>query len=319
MSVQHILILSFAALAGGVLNSVAGGGTFVVFPTLILSGMPSVSANATSTMALWPGTVASVGAYREDLRTQRRRLLLVLALASVVGALAGAALLLHTPQATFTQLVPWLLLVATLLFVVNGPVMARVRVRAEHRAERAAQRRMSAIAAGATENASREEVGAAHPVSSPAAASRGPTRLSLLGAGLFQLAVATYGGYFGGGMGIVILAMLGLIGLTNINTMNGIKTLVASCTNGVAIITFTIAGIIDWPVALLMLGGAIIGGYGGAHFARKIEPAFVRRLIALIAIGMTVYFFNRTYDLTASLIPTIEGWLGTYVAPAGPF
>ena len=254
MTMPQTGLLLLAAILGGTLNAVAGGGSFVTFPALIFTGVPAVNANATSTVALWPGTVASTAAYREEFGAQRR-LLLPLGALSVAGGVVGALLLLRTPQATFTRLIPWLLLLATLLFTFGGALTARLRARL--------------------------------------AASGRPSRPLLLAIALIQLAVAVYGGYFGGGIGFVILAALALLGLQHIHTMNAIRTLLASCINGVAVLTFVLAGAVAWPQALVMTAGAIIGGYGGAHYARRLDPQLVRRFVIAVGCGMTLYFFLR--------------------------
>ncbi len=252
MTLPQAALLLLSAILGGTLNSVAGGGSFVTFPALIFTGVPPINANATSTVALWPGTVASTAAYREEFGTQRR-LLLPLGAISVLGGVIGALLLLRTPQATFSRLVPWLLLLATLLFTFGGTLTARLRAR---------------LAGGA-----------------------GPSRSLLLVIALIQLAVAIYGGYFGGGIGFVILAALALLGMSHIHTMNAIRTLLASCINGVAVATFVLAGAVAWPQALLMTAGAVVGGYGGARYARRLDPKLVRRFVIAVGCAMTAYFF----------------------------
>lgn len=247
-----------AALGAGALNSVAGGGQFLTFPMLIFAGVPVISANATSSVAVWPGTVAATIGYRRELREQRH-LLVPLALASVVGGVLGAVVLLRTPQATFARLIPWLLLLATLLLIFGGPAVQRIRKRLGH------------------------------------SGSGPPKAGALVGVTLVQLALGVYGGYFGGGMGFVMLAALAFIGLENMHVMNGLKTALASCINGVAVATFVLAGAVAWPQAIVMLVGAIIGGYGGAHYARQLDPKRVRTFTIVVACAMTVYFFVRQY------------------------
>lgn len=253
MTPLHAFALFVAAVLAGGLNSVAGGGSFISFPTLIFTGVPAVTANATSTVALWPGSIASAGAYRNELTIRRTTVALILA--SLVGGLLGAELLLRTPPATFARLIPYLLLVATLLFSFGNALTSRLR------------RRFPKVS--------------------------GSPLLSLVGIVLIQLVIATYGGYFGGGIGILMLAALSLMGMENIHEMNALKTLLASCINGVAVIAFIIAGAVVWPQALLMLVGAIGGGYGGAHYARQLDPRLVRRFVMLVGFGMTIYFFLR--------------------------
>lgn len=253
MMLLHAVALFVAAVLAGGLNSVAGGGSFISFPTLIFTGVPAVAANATSTVALWPGSVASAGAYRNELAIRRTTLALILV--SLVGGFLGAELLLRTPPATFARLIPYLLLVATLLFSFGSRLTGCLR--------------------------SRFQKGLGSPI------------LSLLGITLIQLVIATYGGYFGGGIGILMLAALSLVGMENIHEMNALKTVLASCINGVAVIAFILAGAVMWPQALLMLVGAIGGGYGGAHYARRLDPRLVRRFVMLVGFAMTIYFFLR--------------------------
>ncbi len=245
-----------AALGAGVLNSVAGGGQFLTFPMLIFTGIPAIQANATSSVAVWPGTVASTIGYRRELQ-QQRHLLVPMAAASVVGGILGAVVLLRTPPATFAQLVPWLLLAATLLLIFGGPTVQRIRRRLGHGTE---------IRTG-----------------------------SLVGVTIVQLLLGIYGGYFGGGMGFVMLAAMAFIGLDNMHVMNGLKTALASCINGVAVVTFVAAGAVAWPEAIVMLVGAIIGGYGGAHVARQLDPKKVRAFTIAVGCAMTLYFFARQY------------------------
>ena len=252
MGAQAVLLF-VAALLGGAINSVAGGGSFLTFPALILSGVPPIHANATSTVALWPGSVASVGAYRRELRTIEHALLF--SLVSLVGGALGAIVLLRTPSATFQQLIPYLLLAATLLLGFGPKLNARLR------------RNQTPDAA--------------------------PGRLNLVGSVLLQLVIATYGGFFGGGIGILMLALFGLLGLDNIHVMNALKTLLASCINGIAVLIFVVERAVSWPQASLMLVAAIIGGYGGASVARKLDPLLVRRLVLAIGCAMTIYFFVR--------------------------
>ena len=264
MSPIDALGLFAAALGAGVLNSVAGGGQFLTFPMLIFTGVPVIQANATSSVAVWPGTVASTVGYRREL-AQQRRLVAPLSIASVIGGVLGAVVLLRTPQDTFAQLIPWLLLLATLLLIFGGPAVGRIR---------RAMGRRAAPADG-----------------------HQPGRGALAAIAVVQLLLGIYGGYFGGGMGFVMLAAMAAIGLDNIHIMNGLKTALASCINGVAVATFVIAGAVAWPEALVMLVGAIIGGYGGAHFARQLNPKTVRAFTIAVACAMTLYFFARQYLL----------------------
>jgi uncharacterized membrane protein YfcA len=253
-AIAHAPLLFLAAVAAGGINSVAGGGGFIAFPALVFAGIPPVNANATNTIALWPGTVASSGAYHRELRhRQTWRALAPLFIVSMLGSLVGASLLLRTPQRTFLRVVPWLLLGATLLFIFGARISSFIRARmARHQRADA---------------------------------------LHLAGITLLQLVVSVYIGYFGAGAGMIMLALFALMGMENIHTMNAFKTVLASVANGVAVVTFIVAGAVVWPQAVLMLVGAAIGGYAGAYYAQKLDPAVVRRLVIVIGIAMTAYFF----------------------------
>lgn len=294
-SLREASLLFFAAVAGGIINSVAGGGGFICFPALLFTGVPPINANATNTIALWPGTAASVIAYRHELKQQDRRTILPLAISSIVGGIAGALLLLLTPQQTFMRLVPWLMLVATLLFIFGGNITHFVRKRVASREDR----RASAAIPGEGPH-SHDTVdlldGNVDLSTGPKANGQRPTAAhsTSVTIAIIQLAVAVYIGYFGAGAGIVILALLAVMGMQNIHSMNGIKVLLASSANGVALITFIAAHTIYWPQALLMLLGAILGGYGGAWYAQRLRPAVVRGFVIATGCVMTAYFFWRT-------------------------
>jgi len=254
MTIAQGIVLFLAALLGGALNSVAGGGTFLALPALIFTGVGAIPANATTTVALWPGAIASAGAYRKELETERS-LLLLLGGISIVGGTLGALLLLHTPEATFSRLIPYLLLVATLLFAFGGAAASRLR-------ERMIERGLS-------------------------------TGIVTVGVALLQLPISIYGGFFGGGIGILMLATLGLTGMKNLNTMNALKVVLAACINGAAVVTFVIAGIVVWPQWLVMVIGAIAGGYGGAHFAHKLDQRIIRIFVIFVGSLMTLVFFIK--------------------------
>jgi uncharacterized protein len=255
MSFFTIVLLLLVAFLGGTLNSVAGGGSFFTFPTLIFAGVPSIPANATSTVALWPASIAGIGAYRRELVGLDRRLLIVMAVTSLIGGILGALLLLITPPSIFATLLPYLLLIATLLFTFSPMLTRKLRMRSIEKA-----------ALGSKQ---------------------------LIWISIAQFIIAVYGGYFGGGIGILMLAALALMGLENIHVMNGLKSILATCINGVAVVTFIIAGIIHWPEAILMIVGATIGGYGGAYYARKIDQKWIRLFVIIVGFAMTLYFFIK--------------------------
>jgi uncharacterized protein len=242
-----------AALVAGAVNSVAGGGTLLTFPALIWLGLPPISANATSTVALWPGSFGSMWAYRRQLHGTRRWLLWF-TMPSIAGGIVGAQLLLHTSAARFDAIVPFLVLGATVLFVLQQPLSRR-------------------LARRATEE---------HALSS----SLPPPSVWVLAG---QFGVAVYGGYFGAGIGILMLATLGAMGLNDIHRMNGIKNWGAMCINATAAITFAFSGIVTWPVAATMAVGGLAGGYGGARLALRAGQKWVRR--AVVAIGFLAFFW----------------------------
>jgi len=265
------LILFCAAVLGGTLNSVAGGGSFICFPALVFTGLPAIPANATNSVALWPGAVASVGAYRRELAVQERILLVLLICTSLLGGVLGALLLLLTPPGIFVRLVPYLLLMATLLFTFSGPITARLRGQGQATAPTLGEE-------GQATAPMLEKVRLSVPV--------------LVGISFAQLVISVYGGYFGGGIGILMLATLAMMGMKDIHVMNALKTVLASCINGVAVITFIFAGLVVWPQAILMIIGAIIGGYGGAYYARKIQQKWVRLFVIVVGFTMTFLFLR---------------------------
>jgi hypothetical protein len=255
MHVTHWPILFAAAVTAGAINSVAGGGSFVSFPTLLFVGIPPVKANATNTVALWPGQPASVWAYRHEFRSLSRRVLVPLTVTGILGGVLGAWVLLITPPSTFMKLVPWLLLTATLIFTMSGRITHWIRQRAKH----------------------------------------GEPGEFSTGRGIFlQMFIAFYLGYFGAGAGILILAMLALLGMDHIHTMNALKAWLTTVSNGVAMILFALTPhVVYWPQAILMIVGAMTGGYFGAYFARKTKPEHVRRIVIVIGFVLTAYFFAR--------------------------
>jgi uncharacterized membrane protein YfcA len=247
------LYLFVVALFGGALNSVAGGGSFIGVPALLSVGVPAVAANATTTLAMWPGSLSSTIAYRQEI-ARARHWLMTLGAASLAGGLVGGWLLIRTSDQRFLQLLPWLMLAAAVTFTLGGRVADRLLRKAK--AETPARHVPAWIV-------------------------------------LFQFVVAIYGGYFGGGMGIMMLAAFSIAGMTDIHEMNGIKTLAAVAINGVALVEFVANGAIAWAPGLVMVGGAIIGGYYGAFLARRVSPHVVRAIVIVIAWTMTAYFFMR--------------------------
>jgi hypothetical protein len=251
---QSITILFLAGALGGALNAVAGGGSFIAFPALLWTGVPPIPANATNTIVLWTAAAASGGAYRKRLDVPRR-VMIPLLVASLIGGLAGAFLLLKTPAHTFMRVLPWLTLGATLLFAFGKKFAGGRASVVEH----------------------------------------DTTRAALVGATLFQLAVAVYGGYFGGGMGIVMLAMLAALGMTDIHAMNALKGVMGFVINGVAVVVFILERAVYWKHGCVMILGGILGGFVGAHYAMKMPQAWVQIFVVLVGAGMTVYFFWKAY------------------------
>src|SRR5882762_3162191 len=244
----HLLMLVVAAFAAGVINAIAGGGTLITFPVLLWLGLDPKVANATSTVALWPGLFGGLFGYRRELENSSV-ILLRLGTTSVIGGAIGAWLLIWTPSLTFARLVPFLILFATLLFMAQGTINRRLRLQ-------------------------------------PIIAE--PKALWWLGAMVFQFFSAIYGGYFGAGNGILMLAAMGLLGFQDINRANGIKNFLGICINSIAVLSFALKGLVVWPDALMMAGAATLGGYFGAHMAVRVAQVIIRR--AIVTIGFVITF-----------------------------
>jgi len=281
---QYPLLFLVAAVAGAV-NSVAGGGTLLTFPALVWAGQFAPAwagqveklANATSTVALWPGQLGSLWGYRREIGRSHTAIAL-LAVPSFLGGLAGALLLLGTANETFAALVPYLILTATLLFAVQRPLSRWQRSRGKEEGRRTNEQ-------GGTPGTGGPSSLILHPSSFPLA------RWTVVLA--FQFFVAVYGGYFGAGIGILMLAAFGFLGLTNIHRMNGLKNINGMCINAVAAVLFIVNGLVDWRLAPLMAAGSILGGYAGAGTARRIGQENVRRIVVLIGLGLTIAMFVR--------------------------
>jgi len=252
--VLSYVLIAAAALVAGVINSMAGGGTLISFPTMVWLGRPPIMANATNAVALWPGSLSAMFGYRDDMRRVRRWLYL-LTIPSVAGGALGAILLLHTTEKTFSRLVPFLILGATLLLAAQELISRKLN-----------------LIAKAHEN---------------------PTAGWVVFVFTFQLLVGLYGGYFGAGMGILMLAALGFIGLTDLHEMNGLKNLLAVGINGVAAIYFAISGAVLWKDTVVMALAAIAGGFAGAKLAKRLGRRFVRGAVVFIGLTMTVALFLK--------------------------
>jgi len=249
---MEFLLLFTAGLLGGMLNSIAGGGTFITFPALLMAGVPPISANATNTFAVSAGYISGSWALRQELSVHKKSLTAILLL-SLAGGSVGAWLLLQTPEQLFRQAIPWLLLFATLLFIFGESInrfFARLDMQHRH---------ASVIGNG----------------------------LSML----MLLLVSTYGGFFNAGLGIVILSYLSLAGYSNINAMNGIKLLISSVVSLIAIVIFIVDGVIAWYEGSMVLLGALAGGYLAAHYSRSLSQAHVRKIVVFIRILITTYYF----------------------------
>jgi uncharacterized membrane protein YfcA len=249
----HAAVAFAASFVAGAINSIAGGGTLVSFPALIWLGLDSVTANATSTVAIWPGTVGSAWGYRRELRNVQSRFLFMI-VPSLIGGIAGAILLRLTPTSSFDRQVPFLILFATCLFMAQETVQRWL---------------------GTGDPEMRK------------------SRKWLVGGLIFQLFVGLYGGYFGAGIGILMLAALSILGLTDIHEMNSLKVVLGGCVNGIAAIYFIFAGMVRWEYVLIMAVASISGGYGGAGAARKLGRTTVRRLVIAVGWGMAISLFIR--------------------------
>lgn len=250
MAPLELALLFASGFLGGMMNTVAGGGTFVTFPALVFAGVPVVAANATATVAALPGYLAGAAGFRREVLAFDRTLMRSLTLWMLVGGTIGSLLLRLSSDAAFSVIVPFLLLAATLAFVFGD------------QARDFAARHRSSVAA--------------------------------FGAGSL-LPVAIYGGYFNGGLGIILLALFSLWGMTDLHVMNGLKTWLSFALSVVSAVVFAALGMVHWAPALLMMVGTIAGGYLGAPVARALPRPVLRGVIAAIGFGMTAMFFQRLF------------------------
>lgn len=242
-----VVPLSFAGFIAGAMNALSGGGSFVTLSALVAAGMPSLGANASSTVALWPGGAASAWVYRDGARPICGVSLRLVLAATVIGSLVGALLLLWTPTSLFDRVLPWLLLVATVVLAA-GPRL-RVPVRA------------------------------------------GATTVLLL-----QLVLGIYGGYFGGAVGLMMMAAWSLLDGAEAKTLNAPRTLMVSAANTVAVVCFVVAGAVSWRAAIAVAAGALLGGYAGARLGKTLPPRVVRIVTLVIAVALTARFFVKAYS-----------------------
>ncbi|WP_424140076.1 sulfite exporter TauE/SafE family protein [Roseomonas chloroacetimidivorans] len=250
MDLEATLILLGAGLLAGAMNAAAGGGSFITIPAMVFVGLPSVAANASSTVALLPGTLASAWAWRRDFRSLHGIPSRTLLLISLTGGLAGALLLLATTSRVFDRLLPWLMLLGTLAFTFGRPLGAALRKRVR-------------IGRGA-----------------------------VLGT---QVLLSIYAGYFGGGVGIMMMAVWGLLGDLDIKAMSALRTLLVSAANFVAVACFAVAGPVHWSATGIMLVAAVVGGYFGAVLASWMPAPVLRGFVILFSTAMTITFFWRAW------------------------
>jgi uncharacterized protein len=255
MTLNETLALAAAGIVAGAMNAVAGGGTLVTFPTLLFFNTPPIVANATSTLALVIGTAGSLYGFRRHVASVKVWLKRFVPV-SILGGLIGSVLLTRTSNETFAKMVPFLLFFATVLFLSQGMI-----------------RRLARIEAGAAAHATHH----------------------IWAAVLFQFAVAIYGGYFGAGIGILMLASLGLLGLSDIHEMNTVKTVLSSLINTVAALWFVIAGLVHWPKASVMTVGAVAGYYLGSHYSQRLPQRRVRQIITAIGFLLSAVTFYRQF------------------------
>ncbi len=258
MTPLDMLLIGAGGFAAGAVNSMAGGGTFFSFPAMLAVGLPPVVANASNSVALWPGSLTGAWAYRLEL-ARYKRYLLPMGIASFIGGAAGGLLLLAAGDARFAALIPWLLAFATLLFAFSPQLSSALR-------------RMRPPPAAGT--------AAGNGAGSPAG-------------WLVQFLVSIYGGFFGAGMGILMMASLAIGGHEDVQHINALKNLLSAVIYSITVMTFIIAGAVSWPHTLIMVVTASLGGYWGASVARKIRGPWLRRMVILVGSGLTAYYFYK--------------------------
>lgn len=242
-----LAVLFLSAFLGGAVNAIAGGGTLLTFPSLLAFVGP-IAASATSTMALLPGSLAAGLGYRSEL-AQCRRMLLILLPPSLVGGIIGSFLVIRIPERVFATLVPWLLVLASVLLLLQRPLQRYLGSR-------------------------------------PHETPKGSTLWAVV---FFQLLVGIYGGYFGAGIGILMLSSLAFVGIPNIHQMNAVKSILAAAMNGVSVVIFAAAGVVHWKYAFWMAIAASLGGYAGARVGRRLRPDYVRVIVVVIGFGVAAY------------------------------
>ena len=245
MTIFELSLLASASFIAGIINSIAGGGSFLTFPALVFTGVPTIAANATSAVAVFPGYLSGALGFAKELKEYPKSKFLLLITLSIMGGIGGSLLLLITPASVFSYIIPWLLGFATLLFAFGD-----------------------FVAKWAKKNSNSN---------------------GFLG-NLATLIVCIYGGYFNGGLGIILLALFSTLGMRDIHLMNGLKNIMSFALSAASVVTFAIAGIVFWQQAIIMMIAATIGGYFGVVVARKLSKDTIRMIIVIIGLIMTVIF-----------------------------
>ncbi|MDA9005430.1 sulfite exporter TauE/SafE family protein [Amylibacter sp.] len=249
MEIYEVVLLITASFFAGIINSIAGGGSFLTFPALVFAGVPTIAANATSAVAVFPGYLSGALGFAKELKAFPKSKFLLLILLSISGGVLGSILLLITPEVVFSFIIPWLLGFATLLFAFGNYVSKLAEKTSDTN--------------GFKSN-------------------------------IATLLVCIYGGYFNGGLGIVLLALFSTLGMRDIHLMNGLKNIMSFALSAASVVTFAIAGIVFWKYAIIMMIAATIGGYFGVIVARKLSKSIIRIIIVIIGTIMTFIFFIKT-------------------------
>ena len=245
MTIFELSLLASASFIAGIINSIAGGGSFLTFPALVFTGVPTIAANATSAVAVFPGYLSGALGFAKELKEYPKSKFLLLITLSIMGGIGVSLLLLITPASVFSYIIPWLLGFATLLFAFGD-----------------------FVAKWAKKNSNSN---------------------GFLG-NLTTLIVCIYGGYFNGGLGIILLALFSTLGMRDIHLMNGLKNIMSFALSAASVVTFAIAGMVFWQQAIIMMIAATIGGYFGVVVARKLSKDTIRMIIVIIGLIMTVIF-----------------------------
>jgi uncharacterized protein len=257
MPIIYYVFAAVAAIAAGFINALAGGGTLITFPVLMAIGIPAVSANVTNTVALLPGYLGGTLAQKKDLQDQKKRLYILLP-AALLGGLAGGILLLKTGEKLFTNLVPFLILIASTLLAIQTPVRKWLT--------------------------RRQEQGKAGPANE-------------LWAFIPVFFAAIYGGYFGAGLSVIVLAVLGLVMSDNLTRLNALKQGIAFAANIAAALFFVFSGKVNWIVAMVMMVGALLGGSLGGRLASKVKPNTLRALVVVIGFTVGIIYLVKMFFL----------------------